>query len=307
MVLFGNKIFPTLKGSMEWINGPDCGLAIWVANEYMLAQVQADLQALLQQQAVEQENHLIQRTVLLALIPVVVAFSFVVFVFYRAKREAYFRHKETELKLSIAEGELKALRAQINPHFIFNCLNSIHHFMFTNDGPKAGEYLIKFSRLIRHVLESSALRSVSLSEEIAANRIYIEMEQLRMNYALSYSIHIAPELDTEQLEIPPMMIQPFVENAIWHGLGGGGIIELQFLSAPNRHIKCIIKDEGKGKVYTTSTDLSGSVKKSSMGTLLMRERFNLINSLHQTQADFTLADRADGIKGKQVTLLIPLM
>ncbi|MBX2914399.1 MAG: sensor histidine kinase [Cyclobacteriaceae bacterium] len=267
----------------------------------------AKVQAVLVQ-LTSHEHDLIQRTVLLALIPVVVAFSFVVFVFYRARREAYFRHKETELKLSLAEGELRALRAQINPHFIFNCLNSIHHYMFTNDGPKAGEYLIKFSRLIRHVLESSALRSVSLAEEIAANRIYIEMEQLRMNYELTYQIHIAPELDGAGLEIPPMMIQPFVENAIWHGLGGGGLIELHFLAAPNRHIQCIIKDQGKGKEFAhVSTDLSGAVKKSSMGTLLMRERFSLINNLHQTQASFTIADRTDGIKGKVVTLTIPLM
>lgn len=292
---------------MEWMEWVESAMTLRTSHTYAMLQAETDVQALLQQQA-QHENDLIQRTVLLALIPVVVAFSFVVFVFYRAKRESYFRHKETELKLSLAEGELKALRAQINPHFIFNCLNSIHHFMFTNDGPKAGEYLIKFSRLIRHVLESSALRSVSLADEIAANRIYIEMEQLRMNYEITYQIHIAPELDVTQLEIPPMMIQPFVENAIWHGLGSGGIIELFFSSAPNRHIQCVIKDEGKGKVYAhVSTDLSGAVKKSSMGTLLMRERFNLINNLHQTQASFTVADRTDGIKGKEVTLIIPMM
>ncbi|MBX2894842.1 MAG: sensor histidine kinase [Cyclobacteriaceae bacterium] len=284
---------------MEGIFGP-VGMAI---GELQTVLVQVPVGAPTQ----VHENDLIQRTVLLALIPVVVAFSFVVFVFYRARREAYFRHKETELKLSLAEGELKALRAQINPHFIFNCLNSIHHYMFTNDGPKAGEYLIKFSRLIRHVLESSALRSVSLADEIAANRIYIEMEQLRMNYELTYHIHIAPGLDVTQLEIPPMMIQPFVENAIWHGLGSGGVVELHFLPAANRHIQCIIKDEGKKEYAHVSTDLSGAVKKSSMGTSLMRERFNLINNLHQTQASFTLADRTDGVKGKQVTLTIPLM
>ncbi|MBX2899808.1 MAG: histidine kinase [Cyclobacteriaceae bacterium] len=250
----------------------------------------------------------VQQTVLLTLIPVVVAFSFLVFVFYRARREAYFRQKETELKLSLAEGELKALRAQINPHFIFNCLNSIHHYMFTSDGPKAGEYLIKFSRLIRHVLESSALRSVSLADEIEANRIYIEMEQLRMNYSLTYTISLAPDLDPTQLEIPPMMIQPFVENAIWHGLAGGGLIDLHFAYAPNRHLQCSIKDEGKRSTPNRhSTNLGGAVKKTSMGMQLMRDRFALINQLHQAQASFTLSDRSDGIEGKEVTLLIPLM
>lgn len=291
---------------MELIAWSESGL--WLCRNplgYVLlhAQLQTNLQHVL-----DQESELIQRTVLLALVPVVVAFSFIVFVFYRAKREAFFKQKETELKLSLAEGELKALRAQINPHFIFNCLNSIHHYMFINDGPKAGEYLIKFSRLIRHVLESSALRSVPLADEIAANTIYLELEQLRMNHELTFQIRVAPELDTAQLEIPPMMIQPFVENAIWHGLAGGGNLDLYFLPAPNHHIQCIIKDEGKGTVYTpVSNNLSGAVKKSSMGTLLMRERFNLINNLHQTQASFTLADRTDDIMGKQVTLFIPIM
>jgi sensor histidine kinase YesM len=124
----------------------------------------------------------------------------------------------------------------------------------------------------------------------------------------NYRVHIAPDLEVTRLEIPPMMIQPFVENAIWHGVAGGGNIDLYFSHAPNRHIQCVIKDEGKGKVYAAvSTDLSGTVKKSSMGTLLMRERFTQINQLHGAQANFTLIDRDDGITGKQVTLIIPLL
>ena len=288
---------------MDGFNYGHIDMPLLAIREYIGFQANIELP-----QRTASELDLIQNTVLLALIPVVVAFSFIVFVFYRAKREAHFRQKETELKLSLAEGELKALRAQIDPHFIFNCLNSIHHIMFTNDGPKAGDYLIKFSRLIRHVLESSALRSVSLADEIEANRIYIEMEQLRMSHELIYYIHLAKDLDATRLEIPPMMIQPFVENAIWHGLAGGGIIELQFSLAQDRHILCTITDQGKPKVHRhQANNLSGVVKKTSMGMSLMRERFDRINQLHQTQATFNLADRTDGVTGKEVKLIIPIM
>jgi len=251
------------------------------------------------------ENEMVQKLVLLALVPVVIAFSFIVFVFYRARREAHFQKKETEFKLSLAEGELKALRAQINPHFIFNCLNSIHHYMHSNDVPRAGDYLVKFSKLIRYVLESSALRFVPLTDEMDANRIYIQLEQLRMNHTFTFEIHTSDVLETDNLEIPPMLIQPFVENAIWHGVTTGGHLELHFSPFNDQHIQCIIKDGGKATPGHSGHDLAGVVKKTSLGMALMRERFDTLNQVHGTQASFTLADRADGREGKQVTLIIP--
>src|SRR5258706_11541129 len=159
---------------------------------------------------IEEQNNQVQRTLLLALIPVVVAFSFIVFVFYRAKREAFFKHREADFKLSIAEGELKALRAQMSPHFIFNCMNSIHHYMHANQN-QAAEYLIKFSQLIRHVLETSSLRMVTLADEIEANRNYIQLEQLRLNHSFEFTIHIDSKIDVNNVQIPPMIIQPFIE------------------------------------------------------------------------------------------------
>ena len=103
----------------------------------------------------DRQEKQIWTTALISLLPIVVAFSFIVFLFYRNKREAYFRQKEAELKLAMAEMEIKALRAQINPHFIFNCLNSIHHYMHKHDIKRAGDYLLKFSQLIRLILENS--------------------------------------------------------------------------------------------------------------------------------------------------------
>jgi sensor histidine kinase YesM len=247
----------------------------------------------------------IERAVLLALVPVVVAFSFIVFVFYRAKRESFFKQKETEMKLAVAQVELKALRAQINPHFIFNCLNSIHHYMHQQDAAVAGNYLVKFSQLIRHVLESSTQRIVPLSDEIEANKIYMQLEQLRMNNAFEYSIVWQDEIKPEEVCIPPMLIQPFLENSIWHGVSNGGKIEVAFGLLDRDHIRCTIRDNGKTLQEKSDLDLSTKVKKTSLGLSLMRERFDTLNLVSTGKAGFTFSEREDGLPGKQVTIMIP--
>jgi LytS/YehU family sensor histidine kinase len=257
--------------------------------------------------SLEKQNEQVQRALVLVLIPVVVAFSFIVFVFYRSKRETFFKHREANLRLSIAEGELKALRAQMSPHFIFNCLNSIHHYMHTNQA-QAGEYLVKFSQLIRHVLESSALRMVPLMDEVEANKNYIRLEQLRLNHSFDFQIQFSEGLPVEKIHIPPMLIQPFIENSIWHGLnqgGEGGRIDILFSELDDRHIQCIVEDNGKVNETKSALDLSRVIKKTSMGMSLIQERINIINSLNGTKAKFEIQLRPDGKPGKRITLVIP--
>lgn len=264
----------------------------------------ANLSALIQK-----EDDQVQRAVLLALIPVVVAFSFIVFVFYRSKRELHFKQVEANFKLSLAQGELKALRAQMSPHFIFNCMNSIHHFMHSNQ-VGAGEYLVKFSQLIRHVLESSSQPMVPLSDEIEALRHYIQLEQLRLNHSFEFLIHFETDLLPDAIEIPPMIIQPFIENSIWHGLnqlGSGGRIDIRFSKKDDRHILCEVDDNGQANVAKSKLDLSHVVKKTSMGMSLIQDRLNVINSLHHTEAGFTIVPHAEGLSGKKVLITIPFL
>lgn len=258
---------------------------------------------------IQKEDDQVQRAVLLALIPVVVAFSFIVFVFYRSKRESHFKQVEANFKLSLAEGELKALRAQMSPHFIFNCMNSIHHFMHSNQAG-AGEYLIKFSQLIRHVLESSSQPMVPLSDEIDALRHYIQLEQLRLNHSFDFDIHFESGFTPDTLEIPPMIIQPFIENSIWHGLnqlGSGGRIDIRFSAKDDRHILCEVNDNGHSNVPKSELDLSHVVKKTSMGMSLIQDRLKVINSLYHTQAGFTILPHTDGASGKKVSITIPFL
>lgn len=245
----------------------------------------------------------IQIAILVGLLPVILAFSFIIFVIYRSRRESDFRRRETELKLSKAEGELKALRAQINPHFIFNSLNSIHHFIQSQDPKQASEYLIKFSQLIRYVLESSAKNWVSLEEELEANKNYLDLEKLRRQEDFSFEFRMEEGISAQNCLIPPMLIQPFLENAVWHGVNAKGTVQLQISKYNSNHLKLWISDNGTEKAEKSEIDLSRMVKKSSMGLQLMEDKFKNLNELRGTQASFEINPKA-GV-GTQVRLIIP--
>ncbi|WP_026950445.1 sensor histidine kinase [Algoriphagus mannitolivorans] len=246
----------------------------------------------------------VSQALVLGLIPVVLAFAFIIFVIYRSRREADVRRKETELRLSKAEGELKALRAQINPHFIFNCLNSIHHFIQTQEPKLASEYLIKFSKLIRYVLESSSKNWVTLEEELEANSIYLQLEQLRLNQAFQFEFKCQNIANPDRIFIPPMLIQPFLENAVWHGLSQEGRIQMEFQPNGGTHLICKISDEGQARIEKPEYDLSKLVKKSSLGVQLMEERFKNLTELRGLKAGFELEESESG--GRVVTLKIPM-
>ena len=251
----------------------------------------------------EADQNDIELAILVGLLPVVLAFSFIIFVIYRSRRESDFRRRETELKLSKAEGELKALRAQINPHFIFNCLNSIHHFIQSQEPKQAGEYLIKFSQLIRYVLESSAKNWVSLEDELEANSNYLDLEKLRRQEDFSFEFRVEDEISASNCCIPPMIIQPFLENAVWHGVAAQGKIEIYISRNDATHLQILISDKGAVKAEKSEIDLSRIVKKSSMGLQLMEEKFKNLNELRGTHASFKINQNA-GI-GTQVRLIIP--
>jgi LytS/YehU family sensor histidine kinase len=244
-------------------------------------------------------------SVLLALSPVMLAFTFVVFVFYRKKREAYFKQAQAELSLKVAEVELKALRSQINPHFIFNCLNSIHHYMHKNNIQLAGGYLVRFSQLIRYALETSSSRMVLLREDLDALRHYMELEKLRLEG--TFDFEIVTEEDQDVIHIPPMMMQPFVENAIWHGLSSrlrGGKVTIR-INRDQEMLRCIVEDNGENNKY--AEPVSQFSKKTSLGMSLIRDRLEVISRIYGVDARFTMIDRLveNKVCGKQVVLFLP--
>ena len=238
---------------------------------------------------------------IIVLIPVVISFIFIIFILYRQKREAYFREVKLQFQLDKADLEMRALRAQVNPHFIFNSLISIQHFMHTNEVILAETYLVKFSRLIRQVLENSTLPMVALEDDLSALELYIQMEQLRLKHSFDY--HIALEdIDDSTMLIPPLIIQPFVENAIWHGLSNvqnKGHLNVS-LSMKNNQLLCEIEDNGE----VIEVKRQHEYKKKSMGLDLIERRLQILGSLHNSEYDFQINNK-EGSNGKKVQLALP--
>src|SRR6185295_7264690 len=167
----------------------------------------------------------------------------------------------------IAEIRMTALRSQMNPHFIFNSLNSIQHFITTKEKEEALNYLSKFSKLIRQILENSRENTVSIANELQLLQLYVQLEQLRFSNKFTYHLHTDEELDIENTEIPPLLIQPYVENAILHGLvskNGNGELNLSF-EKKNGALICKVEDNGIGRKQSAMLLEKKESKHKSLG------------------------------------------
>ena len=216
-----------------------------------------------------------------------------------------------ELLNQQAELEMKALRAQMNPHFIFNCLNSINRFIIRNDAEKAADYLTKFAKLIRVVLEKSGHAYIPLSEELECLKLYMDLEALRFEKPFLYEIQ-TDDLDQESLSVPSLLIQPFVENAIWHGLNPRqertGKITIS-LRLENQALHCDISDNGIGLSGSAAMKNKEQKNKKSLGIELTKNRLRLADPSHLENlgVDFMeLKDEEGNISGTCVQLKIPV-
>jgi hypothetical protein len=208
-----------------------------------------------------------------------------------------------------AKLEMKALRSQMNPHFIFNSLNSIQKYIWENRQEDASEYLTKFARLIRLVLENSRHAAISVEEELNALRLYIEMEHRRNNQKFDYSITLAPDIDATNTFIPPLLLQPYVENAIWHGLSPKderGKLTVS-LEKKNGTLVCTIDDNGIGR-HKAATLRTDAIPKTSMAMNISNQRIEWLQKEAGFNATVTITDKqADGLAtGTTVLLTLPL-
>ncbi len=254
---------------------------------------------------VEQQKEQVNLVLFGALVPVVLAFVFLVFVFYRAKREGQFKRRELELKSGRAEMELKALRAQVNPHFIFNCLNSIQLFMRNHDIETAENFLIKFSRLIRQILENSEHPELSLKDDLDTLRVYLDMEKARSDHSFNWEIRIAEKIDTENIFIPPLLFQPLVENSIWHGIDQTDkeariLLEID---KNGEYLECQISDTGRKSRAQQSH--SGKTRKS-FGMSLIRDRLQIYDNLYGTTSKVEM-ENDHRSNGMIVKIQIPII
>jgi tetratricopeptide (TPR) repeat protein len=200
------------------------------------------------------------------------------------------------LKQNAAELEMQALRAQMNPHFIFNCLSSINHFILKNETEAASDYLTKFSRLVRMVLNNSKKTFITIEDETDMLKLYLELERLRFRNSFDYSISFTNPIDIDNIFVPPLLLQPFVENAIWHGLmhkEGQGRLEIE-LSIDDRTLICVITDNGIGRKNAAKFKSKSSEKQKSLGLHITRDRLALLNKNIDQPSSFNFEDITDG-------------
>jgi ligand-binding sensor domain-containing protein/anti-sigma regulatory factor (Ser/Thr protein kinase) len=196
----------------------------------------------------------------------------------------------------LLELEAKALRAQMNPHFIFNCMNSIKSLIQQKNEDKAVKYLTTFSKLIRTIFQNSDKREISLFDEIETCRLYTQLESMRFGNKFSYSFIVDETIDLKSLQVPALIIQPFIENAIWHGIvpkEEGGTVTVT-IEKKEENILCIIADSGIGRDLSRQNKFKGeSPTHQSKGVHLTQNRLDLDNLLNERNAALKIVDKKD--------------
>lgn len=241
----------------------------------------------------------------------VVILALVLYVIYSYRiREIEKREKlETDFSKRIAEVESKALRAQMNPHFLFNSINAVNSLISSGEKEKASVYLSRFGKLIRLVLSNSEKPMVRLQEEMEALELYLQLEQLRFQN-FEFHFEIDPEIDLGFVELPPLILQPYVENAIWHGLlhktEGKRRVIIRVIDL-NDGIQLEVEDNGIGRKRAEQHKTKGSARKKGMGMRLTRDRLNVLQKLHGGKVSIDIVDLVDDFglsSGTKVVLQI---
>ncbi len=217
-------------------------------------------------------------------------------VLYKRRRDALSQKVAAEFNTKVADTELKALRSQMNPHFIFNSLNSINAFITKNDKGTASDYLVKFAKLMRKTLENSEKKEIPLKDDLDLLENYLEIESKRLDKKFTFEIKLDKAIDPENTLVPPLILQPFMENSIWHGIApkdGTG------------HIVVDVQKKGNMIVYAIDDDGVGIKKKmdtekveahESLGMKLTRSRIEIINKRKNSNGSVRLIDKKEGVR-----------
>ncbi len=248
------------------------------------------------QEQVKSES--LQKNILFSAMMITLLIGFVIFrtfILKRKNEKLETQRTQAELQTKATDLEMQSLRSQMNPHFIFNCLSSINRFILKNKTEEASDYLTKFSRLIRMVLNNSKQSFISLEDELETLRLYLEMERLRFKNSFDYSFTYNNSVNVGNIFIPPLLLQPFAENAIWHGLmhkQEKGFLNFDFSTQEN-FLSCIITDNGVGREQAELLKSKSAEKQKSMGLKITTERLSLLNNKTNEQTFFTIEDLVD--------------
>ncbi|KAB7726898.1 sensor protein lytS [Rudanella paleaurantiibacter] len=229
----------------------------------------------------------------------------------QASQQAYVEEIEqrTAYEKRLAEVEMLALRSQMNPHFLFNSLNTIEYFVLKGDEANATRYLSSFSRLLRLILNHSNEDTVRLSEDLTGLHLYLELESSRFDENFRYTLEVDPAIDPDDVVIPPLLLQPFVENAIWHGLQHSHRPDkrlwVRVLLDADERILFEIEDNGIGRAEAGLLKSRSSTRRNSLGMSITKQRIDLLNRNYQSKLHVELVDLlADGQSGTLVRITL---
>ncbi len=202
---------------------------------------------------------------------------------------------------------LKSMRSQMNPHFIFNALNSVNSFIVVNDERNANRYLSEFSVLMRSVLENSDEDFIPFSKEVELIELYVKLEHNRFKEKFDYEIIVDKAIDLDEYSIPPMLLQPYIENAIWHGLRyleEKGKLEVLIESRGKEKLAVIVQDNGVGRKRSQELKTKNQLKQKSKGMSTIKKRISILNDMYQDRISVSVSDLFEDGTGTKVELLL---
>ncbi|WP_417785367.1 tetratricopeptide repeat protein [Tenacibaculum sp.] len=202
---------------------------------------------------------------------------------------------------------LKSMRSQMNPHFIFNALNSVNSFIAVNDERSANRYLSEFSVLMRSVLENSDEDFIPLTKEIELLELYVKLEHNRFKDKFDYNINVDKSIPLDEYSIPPMLLQPYIENAIWHGLRykkEKGKLQISMLPKNNDSITILIEDDGIGREKSIEMKTKNQLKQKSKGMSTIKNRIAILNDMYQDKISVVVSDAFEDGSGTKVELIL---
>lgn len=246
------------------------------------------------------DDHFTRKWWFLTLVFVLVLLILIAVVRYRLRRFKEQNALETEqqhLKKEVYKSKITALRAQMNPHFMFNALNTIQEFIITNQKEVAGEYLADFADLMRKYLDQSKQDEIKLSEEIETLEIYLGLENLRSDGVLKYTINCEPTLNPYEISIPVMLLQPFIENSIKHGLlhkSGDKRLGITFRMKGESRLECRIEDNGVGRQASAEINKARKFEHTSFATKAVDQKIELVNEGSSRNLKITVEDLQEG-------------
>lgn len=240
---------------------------------------------------------------LLLLFGIMMTFVFIEWKVRRIRKEEKLK---AEYEHQLMQLEAQALRSQMNPHFIYNCLNSIKSLMQENETEKGVSYLTTFSKLIRTLFNNADKKLITLYDEVETCKLYLQLETMRFDARFMYSIDIDNQLDLKSIFIPALIVQPFIENAIWHGIipkGNEGKLSL-FVKRNNNLVEIIVEDDGVGREVSMQNKSRSNITHQSKGVNLTQARIELDNLLRQQEAGIEVIDKKDSLGNSTGTMVV---